>query len=382
MANTNLTYPYVFEGGKKAVASEVNANFDAVKLYANAINAEISALQSAVSDLEKKPTREMFDIYYSIKSETPAGAYPLWTGETITNAKLIYPDFWKELNRLAGNGSVPTIESASAFDEMVEEYGECPCFYIDSLNGHVRLPKIISYLTNVSTASDLGTVLKAQMPQHRHFIANGASGGSTYVSLTASNHLTQEGGASATQAISYRLNGTAAEATKGLTSGVTGSEVSAGSTLRPQSVRLCLYFQVSNNTAEVSELDTEAIARQLSAALDDMKAMYDEYAANLELEYEKIKGQIADAAKVYKFYNTVVEASSWQADAAFADYPFAAEIPLLNITPDLVPTVVFSVEDVESGNFAPIAETGNERVKIFAKANPAADITIPTILCQ
>ena len=94
----NLSYPYIFEGGEKAVASEVNANFDAIKLYADAINAQITAIQSAIGDLEKKPTREMFDIYYSIRSEAPAGAYPLWTGETITNAKLLYPDFWKELN--------------------------------------------------------------------------------------------------------------------------------------------------------------------------------------------------------------------------------------------------------------------------------------------
>lgn len=378
----NLNYPYIFEGGEKAVASEVNANFDAIKLYADAINAQITAIQSAIGDLEKKPTREMFDIYYSIRSEAPAGAYPLWTGETITNAKLLYPDFWKELNLLAGNSAVPTVESNDAYDKMVSDYGECPCFYIDTLNGHVRLPKIVSYITNINTASDLGTVLKAQMPQHRHFIANGASGGSTYVSLTASNHLTQEGGASATQAISYRLNGTATEATKGLTSGVTGSDVSAGTSLRPQTVRLCLYFQVSNNTAEVSELNTEVIAEQLSAALDDMKAAYNGYATALNAEYEKIKGQIADAAKVYKFYNTVVSKADWQADETFSEYPFAAEIPLLNVTPDLVPTVVFGVEDIASGNFAPVAETGNERVKIFAKAIPAADITIPTIMCQ
>ena len=41
MTDTNLVYPYEFEGGKKAVASEVNANFEAVKSFANGINADL-----------------------------------------------------------------------------------------------------------------------------------------------------------------------------------------------------------------------------------------------------------------------------------------------------------------------------------------------------
>ena len=96
MAVTNIVYPYVFEGGEKAVASEVNANFDQVKIFANSVITEINAINQAIADLEEKPTREMFDIYFSIKGETPTGAYPLWTGETITNCKILYPDFWNE----------------------------------------------------------------------------------------------------------------------------------------------------------------------------------------------------------------------------------------------------------------------------------------------
>ena len=42
MADTNLVYPYEFEGGTKAVASEVNANFEAVKVFANGINATLN----------------------------------------------------------------------------------------------------------------------------------------------------------------------------------------------------------------------------------------------------------------------------------------------------------------------------------------------------
>ena len=81
-----ITYPYKFEGGEKAVASEVNANFDQVKQFASSVNQTINELQAAISALEKRPTREMFDIYFSITGETPVGAFPLWTGEKIGRA--------------------------------------------------------------------------------------------------------------------------------------------------------------------------------------------------------------------------------------------------------------------------------------------------------
>lgn len=95
MADTNLVYPYELQGGQRAVASEVMANFEAVQLFAQGINTTINEFQAAISDLKNKPTREMFDIYYSITGVAPVGAYPLWTGETITNCKTLYPQFWK-----------------------------------------------------------------------------------------------------------------------------------------------------------------------------------------------------------------------------------------------------------------------------------------------
>ena len=66
MTDTNLVYPYEFEGGKKAVASEVNANFEAIKTFANGINVSINEIYTAIAELKNKPTREMFDIFYSI----------------------------------------------------------------------------------------------------------------------------------------------------------------------------------------------------------------------------------------------------------------------------------------------------------------------------
>ena len=264
-------------------------------MFANGINATLSDIQTAIADLQKKPTREMFDIYFSITGETPVGAYPLWTGETITNCKLLYPQFWKKLLQLVKDGNVPTVESDTAYNEKIEEYGQCPAFYVDELNGHVRLPKITQYIRSIGALSQLGNTLKAQVPDHRHFIVNGDNGGSTYVSITAKNHLTQEGGASATQAISYRLNGTSAEATKGLTSGITSSSVAKGSTVRPDSVQLALYIQVANNFADIAELNTDVIAEQLSDAVNTLDTSYNEYSAKLRADYVALSSDVNDA---------------------------------------------------------------------------------------
>ncbi len=360
MAVTNIVYPYVFEGGEKAVASEVNADFDQVKIFANSVISEINAINQAIADLEEKPTREMFDIYFSIKGETPTGAYPLWTGETITNCKILYPDFWKELNRLAGNKTVPTVDSSAAFDDMVEEYGQCPCFYIDTLNGHVRLPKIVRFISSISQLSELGTAYNDQLKSHTHGLpgANSACAGGGRL-------LYVYGASDAPAQANYRK-----------------SSASGSNEGYPKHVRLPLYIQVVNNTAEISRFDVDALKKELEEALADLQEVYDGYIAGLTDAYEKAKENLAEAAELYKFANINVPTSSFVEDATYSEYPYKADIILPQIGETLVPTVIFSLTDAESGNYAPVADSGAGYVRIWAKKAPEDTITIPTILCQ
>lgn len=359
MAVTNIVYPYVFEGGEKAVASEVNADFDQVKIFANSVISEINAINQAIADLEEKTTREMFDVYFSFKGETPTGAYPLWTGETITNCKILYPDFWKELNRLAGNKTVPTVESNAAFDEMVEEYGQCPCFYIDTLNGHVRLPKIVRFISSISQLSELGTAYNDQLKSHTHGLpgANSAcsGGGRVLYVYEASDAPAQA---------NYRK-----------------SSASGSNEGYPKHVRLPLYIQVVNNTAEISRFDVEALKKELEEALASLQTEFESYQSALEEEYEKIRDNIAEAVELYKFANVSVPTASFTADTTYKEYPYKADIILPQIGTTLVPTVIFSLTDAESGNYAPVAECGSGYVRIWAKKAPESTITIPTILC-
>ncbi len=48
--------------------------------------------QSITSSNGKQP----FEIFYSFSTETPAGAYPLWTGELIPNCRELIPAFWNK----------------------------------------------------------------------------------------------------------------------------------------------------------------------------------------------------------------------------------------------------------------------------------------------
>ena len=47
----------------------------------------------------------------------------------------------------------------------------------------------------------------------------------------------------------------------------------------------------------------------------------------------------------------------------------------------MVPDVILGVKDAMSGNFAPVSESYNGGVYIYAASVPEAAITIPTILC-
>lgn len=374
--STNLTYPYTFEGGEKAVASEVNANFDAIKLFANAINSEIQSIQTAIGKLEEKPTREMFDVYFSLRGETPTGAYPLWTGETITNCKILFPEFWKELNRLANAQNVPTVTSEE-YEQKLEEYGQCASFYIDTLNGHVRLPKITRFISSISELADLAKLENDVNKAHIHNInVNSGSGGKDGYSPV-------EG---------YLANGFTKYSNPWMSATNNTNKVLVASEGEeeghPKNARLCLYLQVVNNTAELSTIDVSLIVEQMNTALAELQQAYNEYSAKLQEDYNAIKDDILNSSPVIKTDEIIVSSLDWvyiaedNNEYVQAGYPNTASIEVEDATEELTPTVVFSVKDAASGNFAPSAESRDGHVIIYAKEAPKEAVHIETIILQ
>lgn len=66
----------------------------------------------------------------------------------------------------------------------------------------------------------------------------------------------------------------------------------------------------------------------------------------------------------------------------YAAYPFRAIVPLSGVTADMVPEVVFGLNEAILGAYAPIAETYNGGVYLYATNAPTALFTIPVIFCR
>ena len=78
--------------------------------------------------------------------------------------------------------------------------------------------------------------------------------------------------------------------------------------------------------------------------------------------------------------NKTIATSAWASDTTYADYPYRASVALPPITALSFVEIVFSPTDATSGNFAPVCDTYNGGIYVYAKAVPDAAITIPTII--
>lgn len=370
MADTNLIYPYEFEGGKKAVASEVNANFEAIKAFSNGVNATFDDIKSAITDLKKKPTREMFDIYYSFSAEAPIGAYPLWTGETIVNCKTLYPQFWKKLNDLVSKSMLSSV-SLEEYNEKLETYGQCASFYVDTLNGHVRLPKITRFISSIEDLTQLAEEQNDVNKEHTHKLKAYTGSGNKNASEDR-----------------YLGSGTDNSKSDRFWSDVTDIEntavvVSEGEEeAHPKNIRLCLYLQVANNIGEISELDVDAIITQMNEALTSLEVAFNDYYNRLTELYTQIKVDIVNSSPVIKEEQITITPDMFFEDTTYAEYPYAVDVVVEDATEESVPTVNLALEQTQSGNYAPVAYSGNGYVRIYAKEAPEAEFVIPSIVLQ
>lgn len=107
----------------------------------------------------------------------------------------------------------------------------------------------------------------------------------------------------------------------------------------------------------------------------------------LEVETDSIKAgavtraKLASDVKVLAFTNKAVATSAWASDSTYTDFPYRAAVACEGVTAKHYVEVTFAPADAMSGSFAPVAESYDGGVYLYASEIPEAALTIPTIVC-
>ena len=116
----------------------------------------------------------------------------------------------------------------------------------------------------------------------------------------------------------------------------------------------------------------------------DTSTMHNQFEAlllSIQNELAQLEAGTAVELKKLQFNNTFVSASQFVSNTTYEDYGFRASVPLSGVTSTMIPEVVLSLTDAVSGIFAPVAESYNGGVYLYASDVPESAITIPVIIC-
>lgn len=119
----------------------------------------------------------------------------------------------------------------------------------------------------------------------------------------------------------------------------------------------------------------------------DTSTLYVQWEAQARIVLDAIQKELADLEagtavelKKLQFSNVSVSKGDFVSDTTYQDFPYRAGVSLSGVIESMIPEVVLSVDDALSGNYAPVAESYNGGVYLYAGSPPDADITIPTII--
>lgn len=128
-------------------------------------------------------------------------------------------------------------------------------------------------------------------------------------------------------------------------------------------------------SAENLNAQQDGIAHALAAA-DTIAADISKCQTDIETLNECVIG----VAYRHQYDNITVPTTAWIEDTPYEKYPFKAVLDMPDATATMTPEVIFSLLDAASGLLAPVAETLNGHVVLYATEVPLADILIPTVL--
>ena len=111
-----------------------------------------------------------------------------------------------------------------------------------------------------------------------------------------------------------------------------------------------------------------------------MHSQFDSLLTAIQKELADLEAGTAVEMKKLQFSNVTVPKGAFVSNTTYQDFPYRASIALSGAIKSMIPEVVLSVDDALSGDYAPVAESYNGGVYLYAGSPPDADITIPTII--
>ena len=82
------------------------------------------------------------------------------------------------------------------------------------------------------------------------------------------------------------------------------------------------------------------------------------------------------------FKEISVSVSDFQSDSTYEGCAYKVDIVCEGVTEEYIPIVNFDIEQATSGNYSPIAITGDNIVTIYSKEVAESDFVIPSIICM
>ena len=82
-----------------------------------------------------------------------------------------------------------------------------------------------------------------------------------------------------------------------------------------------------------------------------------------------------------QFTSVVVDKTSFMYDTTYEDFPYRAAVPLTGVKVSMYPEVVLDIADSTSGIYAPVVQSYNGGIYLYANTQPMADLVISSIVC-
>jgi hypothetical protein len=123
------------------------------------------------------------------------------------------------------------------------------------------------------------------------------------------------------------------------------------------------------------------VTEKIKIDTSTMQSQFDALLKSIQNELLDLESGTGVELKKLQFNSVSVAVSKFTSNTTYEGYPFRAAVALEGVQSTMIPEVIFSMVDAIGGNFAPVAESYNGGVYLYAADKPESTTVIPTIIC-